>query len=243
MAVTPLVLHLLEDQVFKPRRGQALEIVSLGYPDILCSPEQFAHILGPEVASRLRPRPDSDSIARWHGRQGMPIVEAAQLFAELGHRLSVIDITRARGDEILLDLNHPAPADMLARYDLVLDTGTLEHCFNIGQALMNVAGMVRAGGFILQATPLNMFNHGFYNACPTLFHDFYGSNGFEMLWLHAVFPHAEGVAAVDLPAHGRFQLPPEMRDGVMIGLARRPAVQPLHFPIQTKYRNNPELKA
>lgn len=62
---------------------------------------------------------------------------------------------------------------MKEQYQLVIDTGTLEHCFNVGQAFMNVAVSVSIGGVILQAAPLNRFNHGFWSFSPTADHDFF----------------------------------------------------------------------
>ena len=88
-----------------------------------------------------------------------------------------------RGNELIVDLNYPNASFLLeGKYDLVIDNGTLEHCFNAGEALINAARMVKQkGGFIFHINPLSMINHGFYNFCPTLLFDFYDQNDFKIL--------------------------------------------------------------
>jgi hypothetical protein len=55
----------------------------------------------------------------------------------------------------------------------VLDCGTTEHCFNVGQAIINAAHAVKPGGAIFHCFPMCVMNHGFWNASPTAFKDFY----------------------------------------------------------------------
>ena len=62
----------------------------------------------------------------------------------------------------------------------MIDAGTIEHCFNIAQAILNAAQAVAPGGHVFHAPPMTMLNHGFYNLNPTLFHDFYGQNGWTV---------------------------------------------------------------
>jgi hypothetical protein len=149
-----------------------------GYPDLLVTKAQLVSLLGPERAARVAMRADSREILAWHGvKQAFEgVFDARATFAQLGFTLDVVDIAAARGDEIILDLNRPLPASFTSRYDLVIDTGTCEHCFHIGQAAMNLSQLVRKGGYVVQALPLNSFNHGFYNVNPTWFHDFYPAN-------------------------------------------------------------------
>jgi len=83
-----------------------------------------------------------------------------------------------------LDLNLPVPDSMESQYDLVSDSGTMEHCFNVKEVLFNTVRLVRAGGYVCITTPMSGFvNHGFYSFSPTLFFDFFGQNGFERMRL------------------------------------------------------------
>ena len=53
------------------------------------------------------------------------------------------------------------------KYDLIFDVGTLEHCFNVGQAFKNIMEMTKLGGTIFMATA-SKINHGFWNFCVLL---------------------------------------------------------------------------
>jgi len=54
------------------------------------------------------------------------------------------------------------------------------------QALINAAEAVAAHGHIFHINPMNVMNHGFYNICPTLMHDFYDQNLWTIHLLKAV---------------------------------------------------------
>lgn len=90
-----------------------------------------------------------------------------------------LDYSPHEGAEIVHDLNRPAPEQLQDRFDLIVDGGTTEHVFDVRQALMNIARMLRIGGRVIHICPANNWvNHGFYQFSPTLFYDYYGSNGF-----------------------------------------------------------------
>ncbi|MGH6693484.1 MAG: hypothetical protein ACREF4_22690, partial [Gammaproteobacteria bacterium] len=125
--------------------------------------------------------------------------------------------------------------------DLLLDTGTIEHCFNIGQAAVNLATLVKQGGFIIQGLPFNMYNHGFYNINPTWFHDFFPDNGFEIVFLKGATDWLTAPKVFDLPPFSRFnEAPPNA--GIYV-VARRVEVKPIKFPVQRKYQVNPGLRS
>lgn len=216
---------------------------SAGYPDLLVSKDHLVALLGPDRAARVSTRADSREILAWHGlNQAFDgVYDARETFAQIGFTLDVVDVAAARGDEIILDLNSPLPADFRRRYDLVLDTGTCEHCFHIGQAAMNLAKLVRKGGYIIQALPLNSFNHGFYNVNPTWFHDFYPANGFEIHLLTGISNIVLAPKFFELPPFENFGQVPEKTVAVLVAQRIEEAVPVV--PIQRKYVNNPNLKA
>lgn len=231
------ILDSLGEPAVQPRR-----IMSLGYPDILAGPHHIMEIFGNEIANNLRLRPDGDAIVRWHGIAKLTdkIVESHHFFSLLGFELDIVDIVKARGDEIILDLNEPCPTELYERYALVIDSGTCEHCFNIGQAARNLAAMVASGGYIFQGNPINMFNHGFYNLNPTWYYDFYMENGFSIELMRVVQNAVSAPTFFEVPAYQRFTGIPE-NCGIIV-VARRRDVRPLKWPIQTKYKNNPTLR-
>lgn len=239
MAVPPMMFDLLCRVAREQGGGRAC---AAGYPDLLVSETQLKTMLGEERSLRVPVREDSKKIAAWHGvgRVLDKIFESRIVFRELGYQLDVIDINPARGDEIILDLNVPLPPDLERSYDLVLDTGTCEHCFNIGNAALNLASLVNKGGYLIQAMPLNVFNHGFYNVNPTWFYDFYPTNGFRFLHLQAVANIVWDPKPIDLPAFDRFSEAPP--NSIIIAVVRRETmVTPLKVPMQHKYAVNPGL--
>jgi hypothetical protein len=239
MAV-PIVLLDLICQAARKQGGSTA--CSAGYPDLLVTEDHLAALLGAEKAKHVTVREDSERILAWHRMGGIldRVFDAKSLFAQLGYSLDVIDIVRARGDEILVDLNRPLPPDFGRSFDLVLDTGTCEHCFNIGQAALNLASLVSENGIIIQALPLNVYNHGFYNANPTWFFDFYPPNGFEIQYFKGVSDVVMNPQFFDLPAHDRFRDVPA--NSIMIVIAHRERVMELKIPTQFKYAENPHLR-
>ena len=149
-------------------KGRAL---SAGYPDLLIRKSTDAL---PEEC--WVERPDSAALAEHHGWNG-PIYDSRAIFRGLGYELDVIDRAKLEGSERVIDLNEPQE---LGEYDLVIDPGTIEHCFNVAQAAKNLADAVKVGGIISQAVPMSMFNHGYYNINPVWFVDFYRANGFRL---------------------------------------------------------------
>lgn len=147
-----------------------------------------------------------------------------------GGTFACVDIFQHQGFEIICDLNQPV---RFVQHDLVIDPGTLEHCFNIGQAFMNAAGAVKLGGRIFHGSPMSMLNHGFYNLNPTLFGFFYQSNGFEIERIEA---RSMGGIGNEIPMrlHARFA-----GDGnsAIYCLAKRIEEKTFMFPTQNKYTN------
>ena len=79
----------------------------------------------------------------------------------------------------IADMNKPLAVQN--RYDTVIDFGTLEHIYNIPQALRNVSELCSAGGQILHVLPANNFcGHGFWQVSPELFFTLYSeANGYQ----------------------------------------------------------------
>ncbi len=201
----------------------AKRVLSLSYPDLVMSQEQLEDMTGF--------RAEVVRSGKWH-QVPHDLPETLEVFRRLGtEEFRAVDIVASRGCEEIIDLNYPQD---LGQWDLVIDPGTTEHCFNIGQALMNAANAVAPGGLILHTPPLSMMNHGFYCLMPTLFHDFYGQNEWECLTLKAT----NGTTLMDCPPIKRFHASPELS---MLCLYRRTNGNALRFPTQTKYLLHPTL--
>jgi hypothetical protein len=225
----------------EPRR-----LLSLGYPDALIAAENYERLLGPDKAAQLKRREDSESVLRWHGLQGKMdrIVESDSLFSLCGYDLDCMDISSARGDELIVDMNKPLPAEYAGQFDVVYDGGTLEHCFNIAQAVKNMALACKVGGFCVNINPLNVYNHGFYNISPTFYADFYGCNGFQILDIVMLYGHygtMQPPQMTPLPPIARFDKAPPR--ATIMAVVQRVTEAEIAWPIQAKYRKNPHLKA
>lgn len=199
-----------------------MKIASMGYPDLIAPVQEFPG---------MKYREDSEAICKRHGLAPRQIPDAESYFSILDCKLDVYDIVKERGSEILCDLNQRLDPILKAyNYDIVLDVGTAEHCFNIAQALINMAGMVKMGGHIIHENPFNWGNHGFYNLNPTLFADFYSANGFELVECKLVDTKGKSWGVSNT---ARFKaVGGELN---VFAMARRVAVKSFVFPTQTKY--------
>lgn len=214
-----------------------LRALGLGFPDLLATDAQIDAVFGAGTAAGLPILPQSQEVIRYHGAgKVLPHVrDSAALLSAMGIGLEVVDIAVIRGGERIVDLNHPLPPDLAEAYDLVIDTGTLEHCFNVGQAMVNVASALRRGGYLVHAAPMNLYNHGFWNFSPTVYFDFFGDNGYEIEYFQAMSGHVlAGMRPVPTHPHLTFHEAPP-RTAIHM-LARRTEVRPIVYPVQRKYR-------
>ncbi len=81
-----------------------------------------------------------------------------------------------------LDLN--LPISLGRQFDVVINHGTAEHVFNIGQVFHTIHDHTAPGGMMLHESPFTgWIDHGFYSLQPTLFYDLAYANGYGMLGL------------------------------------------------------------
>lgn len=108
-------------------------------------------------------------------------LSAKQLFELLGAKsVETCDISDYEKPDIILDLNEPADPSFYSNFDTIIDSGTIEHVFDIPNALNNLAQMLQIGGTLCLIVPSsNSLDHGFYSISPTLFYDFFSCNGFS----------------------------------------------------------------
>ena len=163
-------LRLLGRDVFKPHSPKSC--ICLGRPHYfgvnketqkLC--EEFNLPTSPELFKGEYRQRFADEVLRSFGLR----------------RLEHIDVFEGHGATILHDLNLPIPKAHRGQFDVVLDNGTLEHIFNITQALENCASLCALGGHVVMMTPANNYcGHGFFQFSPELFfRTFSETNGFS----------------------------------------------------------------
>jgi hypothetical protein len=108
-------------------------------------------------------------------------VDAATLFNMIGFdTVDEIDVNDYEGASIIHDMNVPIPEKYHGNYDFVYDGGTVEHIFNIKDAMFNTSSLLKTGGTVVHIQPLSgWINHGFFQICPTFLSDYYSANGFS----------------------------------------------------------------
>jgi hypothetical protein len=207
-------------EMVAPRlRGAA--VLCLGYPDITVPAQEVKRLLGVE------PR-------KFTGHGGAhkvphPLPETVDTLTLAGAAaVDCVDFAPARGCERVVDLN--VRQDWPREYDLVVNPGTVEHCFDVAAAMFNAWRAAKVGGVVLHVAPANMVNHGFWNMSPTVFYDFCVANGGKVLRLAGA---DRGGAAVAVEPHKRFRLPSET---VLYALLEKHAAAPERIPVQWRYR-------
>ena len=208
------------------------KLLAFGYPDALITPQELVRLVGNK---QPKYREDSEEIAGWHSFKGR-IPETKSLFKLIGVEMTAIDIHPSRDCERIVDLNGELPNSFYHKFNIVLDAGTCEHCFNIGSAFKCAMDAVKVGGYVIHENPLTMPNHGFYSVQPTAYYDFYTQNGFEPLLIQG----ATRDSSFNVPAYQRFNGAPE--NATTVAVFRRKTKQPFKWPTQSKYLGNPELK-
>jgi SAM-dependent methyltransferase len=158
-------------------------VLSLGNQDVCASAadlrgyfDQMGHT--PHEQARILAH-TSAAFARHWPERARDFVHARTVFEMLGID-GYVDLDRFPDDapQRLHDLNQPLPGDLEEAFGLVLDSGTLEHVFDVRQALENVVRAARVGGWVIHFSPAADVDHGFYSFSPTLFYDLYEANGF-----------------------------------------------------------------
>ena len=161
--------------------------LTLGRQRLYVTPPELA-----ALAARYRPDLSNGGAGLAHGDHADAFLKRFLDVAEL----QAMDHSAYEGATVTHDLNVPVPEPLHAQYDVVIDSGTLEHVFNLPVALANCMTLVKPGGTLFLCTPANnMCGHGFYQISPELFFRvFKDVNGFALTRMVLVthpFPGAE----------------------------------------------------
>jgi SAM-dependent methyltransferase len=115
---------------------------------------------------------------------GVPPGFAEPFLAHLGAtETRSIDMGRFGGATDAHDLNDAISEALEEQFSTVIDSGTLEHVFNVPEGLRSAMRMVRPGGHLVMMTPCNDApGHGFYQFTPELLYRvFSAENGFRVV--------------------------------------------------------------
>lgn len=91
----------------------------------------------------------------------------------------IVSVDQQGRDSIRDDLNLPLSHSEL--FDVVVNHGTAEHVFNIGQVFKTIHDSCDIDGWMIHDAPLHgWIDHGFYCLQPTLFYDLAIANCYEV---------------------------------------------------------------
>jgi hypothetical protein len=231
MAIDRAFMHYLKPLI----SDKPLKIACLSYIDLLIPLNELKESFPLIDEEALTFRADSDKICAWHGiTPPISIVDSLSFFTLLGHSITFLDVAAFRGVEQICDLNEDIPEALHNSFDLVIDTGTLEHCFNVGKAFINMCQLANVEGKVLTQAPLNKPNHGFWNFSPCAYENFFSQNKWKISYLLGYFRNSGKLMQFEPSFNGRFQAPPE---SIIISLAQKVSESSIYFPTQFKYLN------
>lgn len=169
---------LLRDHKKRPFAGPLL---TLGRQEVMCSYEQLIGAFG-KAGIEPAPLPKGTPLGAFPGVGLAWQTNDVALFGHLNLETRRLDCSSFEGADYLHDLNLPIPDKLKGMFATVLDSGTIEHVFDVRRALMNTAEMLAPGGRVIHLSPVNNYvNHGFWQLSPTMFFDYYEANGFTDL--------------------------------------------------------------
>lgn len=117
-------------------------------------------------------------------------VDDMSLFSTLGFEtVHSCDISASEGPTFTLDLNDPIPETLHGRYDVVVDSGTIEHVFDLKAVLRNIHLLLKPGGRVIHMTvPVsNYVDHGYHAFSPQLLFEYYAVNNYRIASSYVIF--------------------------------------------------------
>ena len=161
-------------------------ILVLGAQDLAFTYEQAVAFLGAEgvpikpVPPELRMTTTSFAIfndSLWQRyRHFMHQQTFFQLLGFGPRQIDTLDVSDFENANIIHDLNQPLESSF-GQYDLIINAGTLEHVFDVRQALWTLSDLTKVDGQIVHIAPAGLLNHGFYNFNAGFFSDYYEQSG------------------------------------------------------------------
>lgn len=226
MGIDNFYLRELHKVIQAHPRSTPWRAVCLGYPDLLVDRETIADIMGTDLSLPMDPH--ADKIKSWHNYAG-DVYDGIAMLQHLGCTVTVLDKIPHRGIEVVMDLNDVLPLNLKDTADLIIDTGTLEHCFNVGTAFRNMCEMVSLHGIVVTAAPANKLGHGYYNFCDNVYHDGFTANGFEVISVKLLGADNQEIHPIPPKKRGA---PPK---SIWVCVARKVQSRPWSWPVQGKY--------
>ena len=143
----------------------------------------------PSVVYRPADAYDNEYLCEGHYRASVPSANlfsiAKDLYADLFAPSEIVSIDMHGTPQALkFDLNQPLSLDR--QFDVVMNHGTAEHIFNVGQVFKTMHDRCEINGLMIHDAPFTGWvDHGFYCFQPTLFYDLAMANCYEVAYVAA----------------------------------------------------------
>lgn len=180
MSIIRAAVKLIIREHAKERFGG--RVLSLGVPEVHATAAEIAKWLSDAgIAPRSRAEESAEITPNPTGKK-LKFVSGRAMLSLLGfEKVDTLDVPGCEQmPEIIHDLNDPISPEQQAKYDFVLDPGTLEHVFDQATCLKNIAKFLKVGGAVCHLVPIYSYNGGYYSINPNVLHDFYRANGFDV---------------------------------------------------------------
>lgn len=168
---------LLKEATTRPFSGRVL---SIGVMDV-----HFSFNYLEREAERygvILERPDEITFATKPRLAERNCISDITFFQAMGFSEIVrLDVSGYEGADEIFDLNSTStPTTLLERFDVLYNGGTLEHVFDVPEALKNLHNMTARDGRIIHNCPVsNAVDHGFYCFSPSFFSDYHDENSYD----------------------------------------------------------------
>lgn len=170
------VEFLLHEHRFRPITGEVLaigrqHIGPKGY-EVLEMLERYEIPVRSKVfdidKTNLHSKPDENSITD---------VSLFKSFSEA--TFLAADISPYEGAEIIFDICGEVPADLVGRFDFIIDGGSLDNIFDPVRMISNMAKMLKPGGRMFVFAWSNGFPSAYVKITPDWLMDYFAVNEFE----------------------------------------------------------------
>ncbi len=227
------------------RSPSSITVGSIGYPDLIIRRDHL-HLLSSTKLSRSII--NDKKALKWHNLdQSIYTPLSIENFCiQSGIEFEYIDINQGTGSADnfqYIDLNLPLPQQYYCKYDLLIDSGTAEHCFNVGKVFENYFHMLKPGGILIQYMPFLSPNHGFWSINPTAIYDMARVNPIKIIQMkinaYKSYSYYFDCIPSEVKYHSfkRFNLLPALSAGVVLAefCYKKLSKSIFKFPIQSKY--------
>ena len=177
------LLSLLASQNTKVIKGNALSVSQQAVYENLESTKKILKDFNVKIKDIPKGFDIKNKIKSWDNTKYSKNINIKTLLKLLGVKKTITcDVSNYEDPDLIIDLNRKVKKNFHENFDLILDFGTLEHVFDVPQALENYVKMTKLNGHIAIAVPCsNMIDHSFYMFSPTLFYDYFLINGFKII--------------------------------------------------------------